>query len=175
MPTQHRRFTDFDHSTKMLGALLVGWRGTIYEKEINQLLAKHDLTDIDPSGWYPVAKVLEFLTEIEEHYNVYDLIGIGKHIGTNFEIPEPYRDMEAYLMATDTFYQMPYQGKAPGSITPQKIADRHIRLTLHTPWPANYWYGTFYGLTHQLAGPNDKVALYLTVIDEVTCMLAINW
>lgn len=172
---QHRRFADFDGNTKMSGALLVGWRGTVYDAEINQLLAKYGLKDVKPEEWYPIRWVLEFLTEVEQHYSIYDLIGIGKQIGSNFDIPKPYRDMETYLMATDMFYEMPYQGQVPGSITPEKLGERHIRLRLYTPWPANYWYGTFYGLTSQLAGPDDKLALYLTIIDEVTCKLEITW
>ena len=85
----------------------------MYEEEINTLLAKYGLDTVDAEGWYPIRPVLEFLTEVETHYDMFDLIGIGKHIGANFVIPDPYQDMVTYLMATDQFYAVPYQGVSP--------------------------------------------------------------
>ncbi|MCA9960763.1 MAG: hypothetical protein R3E31_15600 [Chloroflexota bacterium] len=171
----HKRFTAFDNDTKIQGALLSGWKGTMYEEEINTLLAKYGLDTVDAEGWYPIRPVLEFLTEVETHYDMFDLIGIGKHIGANFVIPDPYQDMVTYLMATDQFYAVPYQGEVPGSITPEQINGRHVRLTLCTPWPHDYWYGTFYGLTNQLAHPDDNLHIERTIIDEITCVLDIVW
>lgn len=171
----HKRFVTFDNNTKILGALLLGWHGTMHEEEINALLAKYGLNHVDPEAWYPIRPVLEFLTEIETNYDMFDLIGIGKHIGANFVIPESHQDMVTYLMATDEFYAIPYQGEVPGNVTPTRISERHIRLTLHTPWPHDYWYGTFYGLTNQLTQADDNLHIERTIIDEVTCILDITW
>lgn len=93
--------------------------------------------------------MLEFLTDVEQQGDFLDLVAIGKEIGETFKIP-PEHTIESYLMVVNESYAAPYRGEIPGHILPEKVAQRHIRLSFYTSWPHDYRHGTFYALVFQL-------------------------
>ncbi len=168
---QHIRLKTFDTDTEVIGALFLGWQGSLHRDRFETLLYVHDLESIDPETWYPIRKLLDFLTDVEEHGDFLDLVAIGKAIGETFEIPEEYT-IDTYLMDVSAFYAAPYRGETPGHIKPERLAERHICLHFYTPWPHDYWYGTFYALMQQL---NKEAIIVQTVIDPIRMTLDITW
>jgi len=149
------RYKSFDPEAQVIGQAMLGFRAAAEKEMIEPLLEKYGLTDIQPDQWYPLQSWLDVLSDIAEQAGDYasmlTFVNIGQKVAANIYIP-PEVEANIKEMGFVEFmkqvgvpaYFRDHKGNV-GSNIAEKIDARHIKFTLNTPYPPDFWYGIFYG------------------------------
>lgn len=136
-----------------LGQLALGNIQNIVRDEIEPLLKKYGLEDIQPDQWYPVQNILDLYREISEgNTNVtQNLVAIGKKGAEVGPLPPEINSLDAWLDILPFYYPQVIRNMVDGEgFKVHRIGEHHVHIIDNTPYPEDLMYGYFWGLVARL-------------------------
>ncbi len=143
--------------TETIGAVLLPFINNLQIEMIRPILKKHNLTQIVPDQWYALQSWLNVLKEIATQDGaMFDFVAIGMAVGQMAQLPpgadqNPFETffLEVYPQA----YLMQFRNTPPGSVSTEKVADKHILFKIDNPFPPDLVYGTIYAFARRFMTP----------------------
>ncbi len=135
-----------DPSMEVIGQTALALIINLNHDQMKDILAKHGLDQIDPEQWYPVQKVLDVFNDLTEQAGaMMNFVAVGKAAG---ELGAEHLPQEMAAMSLDEFleayariWSLRHRNADPDDIKPEKVGDRHIKVTTKTPYPDDLLYG----------------------------------
>ncbi|NDJ76657.1 MAG: hypothetical protein GYB65_10395 [Chloroflexi bacterium] len=110
------------------------------QKNFVHILEKHNITTVEPDGWYSHALLLDVLRDIRDNKTaMYDLMSIGMQL-VDRDAPLVFPTLENVLFAVPQIDATQHRN-SPGSYIVTRIDERCIQLKDYTPWPHDLVYG----------------------------------
>ena len=165
----------FEPDTEVVGYHIQGLIGSLVQAEVQPLLDRYQLADVDLAGWYRQQKVLDLFTELESMpTSVVSFVAMGMHNADLFPHPKGITLGEVLARLPDD-YASGYRNGNPGYLIPQQITPQHWRVTTWVPYPADFFYGIFYGLTRRFTEADCQVRVEARPVAQHTTLFDIQW
>jgi hypothetical protein len=142
------QFLSFDPNVEIIGQNVLGFIECSNQDSIRPLLKQHGLTDVKPDQWYPLQLWLDILSDISNQSGaMQDFVSIGVKIAETAVYPPQFANLsfEEILMQSNTTYQLQHRNGYAGEQTTEKLGDKHLLLTMKTPYPDDLAYGVVWG------------------------------
>jgi hypothetical protein len=105
------------------------------ETVIQQILAAHDLTTIDPETWYPLDTARSIYRSVAEHVGDNTLFQVGLEMIGSAPFPPNVTDVRGVLSILDMVYQMNARGDNIGGISCTFTDETSATIVFTTPFP----------------------------------------
>lgn len=159
------RYEPLGPGCEVRGASMLAFVKSAREENIQTILERHGLDNIDPDRWYPLETWLDVFNDIAEAGSmeaVFNLVGIGiSTIDTAVLPPDfdilPFNEV---IMRTDEVYSLNTRGENRGEYSCELVGDRHIRMIITAPYPDDYHYGIIYGLARRFLPRGTGFTVY---------------
>lgn len=151
-----------DPETQLTGQTVLSLITNINYQDIETIIEKHGLSQVDPQSWYSLQNVLNVLKEISvASGSTFNFVGIGVAAAQLATIPPEMENftLEQILQQYSKLYQMRHRGGNAGSITVEKISDSHLKIIMDTPYPDDVMYGVMYGYARRLLPAGTRVVV----------------
>ena len=150
-----KNYQVFSDDTECIGQVLIDFENAAqYGDQIHGYFAKHQLTDITPSEWYPYQRFLDVINDMlnSSEQTSLNLVSVGMKQVETAIIPDEYLALPipSFLAGMNAAYQMNLRGDDIGEIQAEKQSDNCVKLTLRVPAPDDLWYGVVYGYMRRL-------------------------
>jgi len=153
-----------DPNAEIIGQNLMSTVVHINKENVQPILEKHGLVNIDPEKWYPLQTWMDVLNDIEETgSSMSDFVSLGLAIAETAVLPPEIENasFEEFCAGMDYAYQMNHRGGDVGHYVAEKIADGHMKVTVTAPYPDDQAYGVLYGFARRfLPTSTDFVVEY---------------
>ncbi len=155
------RYQAFDPHAEVRGAVLLSLIDCVQKEEIAPFLEKHGLPAIDPEKWYPMQNWLDVLGDIRgasSENAQFDFVCIGMKVSERVKRPPGFERLpyEEVVMNHNQIYQAQHRGGEVGGYSVEKAGDRHITLTVKTPYPDDFIYGVMCGEAQRFLPPGTR-------------------
>lgn len=150
-------YVSFDPNVEVIGANLRSFLENTHREDIQPMLEKHGLTEVQPDLWYRLQPWLDVLSEIAQRGGaMFDFVSIGMAVSETAMLPPEVEKMSfADFMANlDAFYQMQHRGGDAGSLKVTRVGPQHLRIDVCVPYPDDLEYGTAYGFAKRFLPPH---------------------
>lgn len=145
-----KRYT-CDPNLETNGLAVLSFVNNLGTEDIQPLIEKHNLVDIDPDQWYPAQQVFDLFNDVVDKHGGYQVfIAMGMQIAEQSEFPPEMRETLTLAMILEG-WQEHYQANHRGAFLPPvetvKVSDKHYQLVLRPDnlYPPNLVYGMAYG------------------------------
>ena len=148
---------------EFLGVNVTAFANNLRGDQVRPVLERHNLVDLDPYGWYPLANWMNALNEMSmEPDFMSNLVAIGMGIGQVTPVPEDMDEptLEKMLMAWNAIYQGIHRYGDVGEIVCEKLADKHLRLTFTDMYPDDFSYGIIHGYARRFLPQGTHFTVY---------------
>lgn len=135
-------FVALNPKAEVIGQAIMGVSMALGERAV-PILQKYGLGNIDPAKWYPQQAWLDTLREVDQG-DFFDLVAIGKQVGTIVPLPGEVDSVESVLMMMGKTYDFNNRN-CPGSSSINKIGPKQLEITICDPYPRNMIFGVIYG------------------------------
>jgi hypothetical protein len=150
----------------------------------HNILAKHNLTNPDPKGWYSQKDWLDAFKEISETFGVHTLFAIGEAIPENAIFPPEIDNLESALASIDVAYHLNHRYGEIGHYTLTSFDDkkRTAIMVCNNPYPSEFDKGIITTMVRKFK-PSDSF-IYDVQLDETketrlrgadSCTYIITW
>jgi len=174
-----------DPNVEVIGAAMSGIIENIRSKELEPLLEKHELTEIDKEKWYPAESWIAVMNEMAEDPALEsNYTAIGMKVAENVVMPPQLQGapLGKILEMWDVVYKKQHRGDNIGGKNVEKLADNKFRIVLDDLYPDDMSYGVAYGWCRRfLPDGTDFTVEYEDILkrrDEGTAdttVLLIEW
>lgn len=165
-----------DQDIEIIGGFIIGMTGSLQHAIIEPYLRGHGFTNIDPNAWYSLQEVLDFFSDLYYAPNaMFNLVAIGMNGGRNSPLPPNITTYEKLLSTADEVIHSGYRNGKPGFIRTEQLGPRHFRLTQQSPYPADLYYGVWYGLGKRFLPKGSPLVIQRSEVDPVTTLFDIQW
>lgn len=151
-----------DPETELTGQTVLSLIKNINYQNIQAIIEKHGLTDIDPNAWYPLQDVLNVLKEISDATNsTFNFVSIGMTAAQLAYIPPEMENytLEQILRQYGKIYQMRHRNGDFGSVVVEKPSENHLKIIMDTPYPDDIMYGVMYGYARRFLPPGTRAVV----------------
>jgi hypothetical protein len=163
MITQSPRYLAFEPGAELSGKSAQALTSCIIHTEIEAILVRHNLNNIDVDAWYPVQAVLDVFSDLAATgSHVKYFLGIGMAGADNlFNNLPPWMegvDLLQILCGYEQFYKARHRSSSGGNtgyIKAEQVEENHIIARIRVPYPDDVYYGLIYGLARHFR-PADK-------------------
>ena len=165
-----KKYQAFDSAAEAKGYAMLGFVQCIRGEEIKPYLKKHGLSNVDPEGWYPIQKWLDVLSDLAEERPgeaMFDFVAVGMKIMEVAQFPPQLDSMpfeQVFIALADDYRTAQHRGNV-GEIVNELVEEGHMKGTIRTPYPDDYWYGLFYGTARRFLPPGTH---FIVKYDEDT-------
>lgn len=142
------RYLSSEPNVDVIGAAVISIVDNLQSDEIQPLLEKHGLTNVQPETWYPVEKWLGVMNDLAQDANTTpNYVAIGMAVAENVVLPPELQSasLADILHMWDNIYQMQHRGGNVGSVQIEKIDENHYRSIHQHIYPDDLTYGLAYG------------------------------
>lgn len=147
------QYIPFDTSVEVNGETILSFTKAIpvYETQMLELLARHNIVNPESGQWYPQVSWLSAFKEVGEKYGSNTLFAIGKAIPENAQFPPDIDNLEKALSAINVAYQMNHRN---GEIGHYKLIDfqeenRLAIMECKNPYPSSFDKGIITTMTRK--------------------------
>ncbi len=155
-----------DPKTEMSGKLATSLLTNLAEN-FKPLMAKHGLAQIDPDKWYPMQQVVDVFKEVSEQSGaMFDFVAIGMAAVERYVLPPELAHLtleQFFLNVVPKLHLTQYRNGDASVIDVEKIGEKHLKLTVTSPYPDDTAYGFLYGLARRFS---QKGASFTLKYDE---------
>lgn len=157
----------------------------IRSEELEPLLKKHGLMEIDKEAWYPAEKWIAVMNDmaddpaLESNY-----VAIGMKVAENVVMPPPLQGapLGKILEMWDVIYKKQHKGDNIGGKNIEKLSDTKYRAVLNDLYPDDLSYGVAYGWCRRFLPQGTRFIVKYEDIDNrrdttgtETTTLLIEW
>jgi hypothetical protein len=154
MIAEPTRYQVFEPGIEVSGVSAQALTSSIIHKEIEAILIRHNLNNIDVEAWYPLQDVLDVFNELAAMSNKSDyFVGIGMAVAQNTYngLPDAMRKLSLiqFLNGYEQIYltrQRCCENGDKGYLKPEQVDEHHIVVRMRVPYPDDLFYGIMYGL-----------------------------
>lgn len=145
------RRLSFAPNVEIAGGSVLALITSINHPQLESILAKHGLTDVQADQWYPLQLTLDIIGEVAEGVNASEnLVSIGMaaaELGIQRLPPEKLAlSVEAILRAYgEEIYPSRHRGGDVGKIEVERVDETHLIIRARVPYPDEQIYGIMYG------------------------------
>jgi hypothetical protein len=160
---QTMRILTCDPKLELLGLNLRAFIDNLQADEINPVLIKYGLTDVEPMKWYSAAQWLNALNDLQNDTNMTsNLVAIGMEIGRTSPVPPGSTPTlaDVLTMWNDVLYQPLFRNGDPGSVSCEKVSDTHYVSIHRHIWPDDFSYGITYGFARRFLPPKTGFRVF---------------
>jgi hypothetical protein len=171
MIMQSLPYQAFAPDAELSGTSAQALTSCIVHDEIEAILIRHRLNDIDASAWYPVQVVLDVFNDLAatgSHVEYFVSIGMAAAETIYNTLPESMRRL-SLMPLLDTYQQiyLSHQrspaGGDMGYMKAWQIDDDHIIMRVRVPYPDDIMYGLLYGLVRHFRPADRDFTVYYDV------------
>lgn len=148
-----KKFEAPDAKTEVAGSSLLAFVKNSNSDELQPILMRAGLHEIDPQGWYPMQNWLTVFRTIAEEHNgnsMFDFVSIGIALAHTMPLPPQINTFQAAITALPQGYNMSHRNGYPGEFVIEH-EDNLIRIIKRTPYPDELTYGLLWGLVRRYA------------------------
>jgi len=155
------QYTWIDPKAEVLGRSASGMVSNIKHEEIDEILKKHHLDQMDMNGWYPVQAVLDVLSEVSDNTNASEnLVAVGMRVGEIGVVNLPAEFANASLVQVleaycTTIFQGRHRGNV-GTLSLNKDDPSHLIVTACVPYPDDLIYGIFFAYARHFTPRGER-------------------
>lgn len=133
--------------------------------DIEALVAKHDLTNIQINGWVPLHKLCHLFNDVVDVHGdsaAQIFVAMGMKIAEQSEFPPETLSnltIPIMIMGWNDHYRANHRGGTLPDITPKQISEREYELHMvgeEHPYPYDMTYGMVYGFCRTLLNKDTK-------------------
>lgn len=146
-----RRLT-CDSDVELIGQTVQAYLDNMESENIQPILEKHDLLNIQPDQWYSAQQFLNVLNELSERSNMSSsFVAIGMAVVEKMVVPPELEaaSLGEVLAGWNNLYQIQHRGGEIGYIVVEKISDTHYKTIHRNIYPDDMSYGVAYGLARR--------------------------
>lgn len=154
------KYISFEPKAEVIGHSVLAFISNTEAANIRPVLEQHNLVSIDPERWYELQEWLNVLSDLSARGGgMFNMVAIGAAISETTILPPEVEKMpfEQFLFLVDQVYQMQHRNGNVGSVQVEKVADKHMRLTLRVPYPDDLEFGTAYGFARRFLPPGTEL------------------
>jgi len=156
-----KRYQAFSPDSEMTGTAVLSFTRNILYDEIETILKRHKLDNIDPAAWYPIQSMLDVMSDIADEDNAsqnFVSLGIKAAQLLYDAAPESFKKMpfDQFMMNYSSMYPTRFRNGDAGWADVEKIDANHYLLKVRTPFPDDTVYGAIYGYTKLLRPPDTS-------------------
>ncbi|MGF1506187.1 MAG: hypothetical protein GYB64_15130 [Chloroflexi bacterium] len=133
--------------------------------EVEPILDRYGVSEIDPEVWYPQQLFLDMFKELEQATggNVYNLVSIGMQILEKAAMPPDIHDIPSGLNALHAYYHMNVCNEDPErGWTVEERAEGVYDIVCTSPFPFDFEYGILYAMVRRFAPPGVDWTVEIT-------------
>ncbi len=166
----------YDAETEIQGRRLKGILFGMNMDAVRPLLVKYRLDTIEDEHWYRLQDVLDFFTELENTPStMFDLVALGMKVSEVAAFPPELDTLMKVMTAMSQLHTIGYRNGDPGEVRVEVVGDRHIRLHVRAPMPADLIYGIYYGTARRFPPPGGNLVVRREVIAPDQGIYDISW
>jgi hypothetical protein len=156
------KYKTFDPNAEIIGQAMLSFVECSNREAIMPFLEKHGLSNIEPDQWYPVSRWLDVLNDVAEQRSgmdaVFDFVSVGMKTAETAVYPPPFLALpfEEAMFLSNEGYQMNHRNGDAGEYIVEKSADKHLKVTVRTPYPSDLTYGLLYGQARRFLPPGTS-------------------
>ncbi len=136
-----------DPNVEAIGQVMLAFINNLQAEEIEPVLKKHNLTDVDPESWYKAQQWLDVLNELGS----VDYVAIGLQTAQHVILPPGLENLTYLQIMTkwDEIYQFQHRGGDIGGLTVEQITPTHYRAEWKIIYPDDMAYGVAFGFARR--------------------------
>jgi len=166
---------DFSRNAEVTGNTMLSLLENINHDHIAPILEQHRLTHIYPDKWYPIQVWLDVLSDIQSMPGgMFDLVAIGMNIIERLPLPPEVDSVEVALLNFGEGYQWSHRNGDVGEIYTEILGERHVRVTISTPYPPDLMYGMTYAMARRLLPADGNLTVNRTLKGD-TMICDVTW
>ncbi len=140
--------------TEIKGEVLLPFINNLNADMIRPILAKHNLTEINPEQWYTLQRWLDVLKDLStQDESMFNFVAIGLAVGETAPLPPGIEQVPFEVFFLNMYpqaYKMQFRNTIPGTVSVEKVADKHLLFKIDNPFPPDLVYGAIFGLAKRL-------------------------
>lgn len=166
-------------NAEVLGESILGYLNCVRHAEIQPILDKYGLEDIQARKWYSHQMMLNVLRDISEDNSIVteSLIAIGIKIMEIATVPPTITSVDAILPSLATVYRQHHRNVTELGWLYRPLGPGHVLMTHDGPYPDDQSYGIIYGAVKRFK-PKDatfSVTLRLSKHADNDSMFDVQW
>ncbi len=147
-----------DPQLEVIGSSILGIVNNSHREEIQPIIEKHRLNEIDPEQWYPLTQFLAVLEEIAAAPGgMLNLVAVGMAQIDNlvYTMPQELKGapLITFINLWDSLYHQIHRNGEIGSVTAEQVTPTFIRTTHNHFYPDDLAYGVAYGMAKHFLPP----------------------
>lgn len=155
------KFTAFDPKTEVIGYTMTSFLDCVTHTEVVPIVRAHGVENIDPDQWYPQQLWLDILTDIVHQPNAMEnLVAVGMKLAEKIIFPPSVTTIKEALAGGSVAYQKNHRNGNPGYVTYEDAGPTRVLLTVNTPYPDDFMYGTRYGYARRFLGGHRDLRVH---------------
>ena len=144
-------------SAQELGIITMAFTASLRRENIQPILEKYGLHDLQPDQWYPMQVTVQLYHELAD---MFDKVSWGIEIGKVVTQQTQGAPYEEYVQHLSEVYHSVHRGEGIGDVIGKMAEPGHAIITTTTPYPDDLEYGVFYGIAKALLPPEARLLVY---------------
>lgn len=144
-----------DPAVELNGTTTSAFLSSILHSQFEDILAKHNLADVDPNAWYPLQDVLNVLKDIADMPgSMMSLVSIGMAAVDNLELPPEVTGLtpDRFLKLYEQLFPTRHRNGSAGTVRAETLGPDRASLILgdDVGYPDDVMYGVVYAYIRRL-------------------------
>jgi hypothetical protein len=161
------------------GQTILGYTNCLQAAEIEPILARHNLHDVVPEGWYPLQMMLDVLHDIaDSQQNVSEsLVSIGIKVMELIDLPPSINSIETVLNSLGAVYHIYHRNVTEVGWTIKTLGRGHLQVAHDGPYPDDLCYGIVWGGVKRFKPQSAtfQVKPVLSASPDDPCVFDVEW
>lgn len=144
--THFTRYAATSPNSELSGRGVISLTSNLMRDEMEAIMQRHNLSNVQPDGWYSLQDYFDAVKEVEEHVGPNGLTSIGMAVANSAGFPPEIDSVEAVLQSFEAVYQFDHRNIAPDEGWHcEMTADRDALVYARNPYPMHLNYGLIWG------------------------------
>lgn len=158
------RYMAFDPESEVIGASALAFITNMNHDDMEAILEKHGLNQIEPQQWYPVQSILDVMSDISKEGDASsNLVAIGmeaSELGLK-RLPDHFRSLSLFefLGIYDNWYKEVHRNTKTGYVKTEQVDENYLIIRAKLPYPDDLLYGIFFSYARNLAPQGKSISL----------------
>jgi len=116
-----------------------------FRKMAEQLLAEHDIANVSPAAWYPLATCADVMHQLEMKIGPNAVFRIGKEVPNHIQLPPGLDSFEKVAGAFGPIFTLNHRNAGSGGIEYELTGPDSATIVSGTPYPCDFDRGVILG------------------------------